>query len=38
MSSIHGFRLLNSLIDILLTFEFGRDITVLKMAIFGKVD
>ena len=36
--SIQGFWLFDSLIDIVLTFEFGHDIAVLKMAIFDEVD
>ena len=36
--SIQGFRLFNSLIDIVLIFEFGHDISILKVTIFGKVD
>ena len=35
---IQGFRLFDSSIDIVLTFEFGHTITLLKMAIFHKVD
>ena len=35
---IHGFRLFDSSIGIVLTFEFGHDITIMKMAIFDKVD
>ena len=35
---IQGFRLFDSSIDIVLTFEFGHYITILKMAIFDKVD
>ena len=38
ISSIQGFRLFYSLIDIILTFEFGHDITILKMTIFDNVD
>ena len=38
MSSIHGFRLLNSLIDILLTFEFGRETKILKVAISHNIN
>ena len=33
-----GFQLFDSSIDIVLTFDFGQDITILKMAIFDKVD
>ena len=36
--SIQGFRLFDSSIEIILTFEFGHNITILKMAIFDKVD
>ena len=36
--SIQGFRLSDSSIDIVLTFGFGHDIVILKMAIFDKVD
>ena len=36
--SIQCFQLFDSLIDTALTFEFGHDITILKMAIFDKVD
>ena len=32
--SIQGFRLFDSAIDIILTFGFGHDIVILKMAIF----
>ena len=38
---IQGFRLLGSLIDmvdIVVSFEFGRDIRILKVAIFKKVN
>ena len=35
---IHSFQLFDSLIDIVLTFEFGHDITILKMAIFTDAD
>ena len=35
---MQGFRLFNSSIDIVLTFQLGHDITILKMAIFYKVD
>ena len=35
---IQGFQLFDSLIDIVLTFGFGHDIAILKMAIFNKVD
>ena len=36
--SIQGFRLFNSSTNIVLTFELGHDITILKMAIFDEVD
>ena len=36
--SIQCLQLFNSLIDTVLTFEFGHDITILKIAIFDKVD
>ena len=36
--SIQGFRLFDSSINILLTFEFGHYISTLRMAIFDKVD
>ena len=36
--SIQDFSLFGSSIDVVLTFEFGHDITILKMAIFDKVD
>ena len=35
---LHGIRLFDSSIDIVLTFGFGHDIAILKMAIFDKVD
>ena len=35
---MQGFRLLGSLIDIVLTFEFGHNLLILKMAILDKVD
>ena len=35
---IQGFCLFESLIDIVLTFEFGHDIPTLKMAIFDRVE
>ena len=35
---IQGFQLFTSSIDTVLTFEFGHNITILKMAIFDKVD
>ena len=35
---IQGFRLFNSSINIVLTFEFNHNITILKMAIFDKFD
>ena len=36
--SIQGFRLFDGSVDIVLTFEIGHDITVLRMAIFNKLD
>ena len=36
--SIQGFRLIEYSIDIVLTFEFGHNITISKMAIFNKID
>ena len=36
--SVLIFRLLDSLIDVVLTFEFGHDSTILKMAMFDEVD
>ena len=36
--SIPGSQLFDSSIDIVLTFEFGHDVMILKMAIFDKVD
>ena len=36
--SIQGFRLFDISIDMVLTFEFGHDITILKMAIFNQLD
>ena len=35
---IQGFRLFNSSIYTVLTFEFGQDLTTLKIAIFNEVD
>ena len=35
---MQGFRLFNSSIDIVLTFQLGHDITILKMEIFYIVD
>ena len=35
---IQRFQLFDCLIDIVLTFGFGLDITILKMAIFDEVD
>ena len=35
---IQGFRLLGSLIDIVVSFEFGHDVRILKVAIFKKVN
>ena len=35
---MQGFRLLGSLIDIVLTFEFGHNLLILKMVILDKVD
>ena len=35
--SIHGFRLFDSSIDIVLSFEFRHDISILQMVIFVKV-
>ena len=36
--SIQGFWLFGSSIDVVLTFEFGQDTTILKIAIFDKID
>ena len=36
--SIQCFQLFDSSIDIVSTFEFGHDITILKMPIFNQVD
>ena len=35
---IQGFRVINGSIVIVLTFEYDHDITILKIAIFDKVD
>ena len=35
---IQGFLLFDSSLGIVLTFEFGHDIIILKMAIFDRVD
>ena len=36
--SIQGFQLFDGAVDIVLTFEIGHDITMLRMAIFNKLD
>ena len=36
--SIQDFSLFGSSIDVVLTFEFGQDTTILKMAIVDKID
>ena len=36
--SIQGFRVFDGSIVIVLTFEYDHDITILKIAIFDKVD
>ena len=34
----HGIRLMNSLIDTVLTINFGQDIAILKMPVYNKVE